>query len=156
MPLHYYDRYSIIGVVKRKTGDDPMKKSSLGPLGEAEMEVLQHVWEQGGLVTVAAIHEQVARKRKVAYTTIMTIMRKLADKGYLRYEKDGNTYLYEAARPPGEVKHSLLTGILGKVFGGSPVELVESLVKYETLSEKERSAIKRMLDLLEDDDDPVG
>ncbi len=133
-----------------------MKKSSLGPLGEAEMEVLQHVWEHGGSVSVTAIHEQVSRQRKVAYTTIMTIMRKLADKGYLRYQKHGSAYLYEAARPPGEVKHSLLTGILGKVFGGSPVDLVESLVTYEALSENERAEIKKMLDMMEDDDDPVG
>ncbi len=130
-----------------------MKKSSLGPLGEAEMEVLQHVWEGGGRVSVADIHAQVSQKRKVAYTTIMTIMRKLADKGYLRYEKHGSAYLYEAARPPGEVKHSLLTGILGKVFGGSPVDLVESLVTYEALSDKERAEIKEMLDRMEEDDD---
>jgi predicted transcriptional regulator len=136
--------------------DNFMKRSSLGPLGEAEMEVLQHVWEGGSGVTVADIHAQVSRKRQVAYTTIMTIMRKLADKGYLRYEKHGNAYLYEAARSPGEVKHSLLTGILGKVFGGSPVDLVESLVTYEDLSEKERAEIKQLLETMEDDDDSDG
>jgi predicted transcriptional regulator len=129
-----------------------MKKSSLGPLGEAEMEVLQHVWDLGQ-VTVADVHAQIARKRQVAYTTIMTIMRKLADKGYLRFEKQGTAYLYEAARPSSEVKHSLLTGILRKVFGGSPVDLVESLVKYENLSDKERVDIKNMLEMMEDDDD---
>lgn len=129
-----------------------MKKSSLGPLGEAEMEVLQHVWD-AGRVTVADVHAQIARKRQVAYTTIMTIMRKLADKGYLRYEKQGTAYLYEAARPPGEVKHSLLTGILRKVFHGSPVDLVESLMKYENLSDRERAEIKKMLDMMEDDND---
>ena len=117
------------------------------------MEVLQHVWEGGRPIWAADVHAQVAQKRKVAYTTIMTIMRKLADKGYLRYEKHGTAYLYEAARPPGEVKHSLLTGILGKVFGGSPVDLVESLVTYEALSEKERREIKKMLERMEDDDD---
>lgn len=117
------------------------------------MEVLQHVWEHGQ-VTVAEIHEQVAQKRKVAYTTIMTIMRKLADKGFLQYEKQGSAYVYQAARPPGEVKHSLLTGILRKVFRGSPVDLVESLVKYETLSEAERAEIRHLLETMEDDDDP--
>ena len=128
-----------------------MKKSSLGPLGEAEMEVLQHVWDSGR-VTVADVHEQILQKRKVAYTTIMTIMRKLADKGYLEFEQQGTAYLYRAARPPGEVKHSLLTGILRKVFQGSPVELVESLVTYEKLSEKERAEIVHLLNNLEDND----
>ena len=129
-----------------------MKRSSLGPLGEAEMEVLQLVWEHGGPVTVADIHEQAAARRKVAYTTIMTIMKKLADKGYLQYEKQGSAYVYRAARPSGEVKHSLLKGILRKVFQGSPVELVESLVRYEHLSEKERAELKDLLEKLEDDD----
>lgn len=129
-----------------------MRKSSLGPLGEAEMEVLQHVWDSGR-VSVADIHAQIAQKRKVAYTTIMTIMKKLADKGYLVYEKQGTAYLYEAARPPGEVKHSLLTGILSKVFRGSPVELVESLVTFENLSAKERADIKTLLESMEDDDE---
>ncbi len=130
-----------------------MKRSSLGPLGEAEMEVLQHVWEHGQ-VTVAEIHEQISQKRKVAYTTIMTIMRKLADKGFLQYEKQGSAYIYQAARPPGEVKHSLLTGILRKVFRGSPVELVESLGTYEILSEAERAEIRDLLETMENNDDP--
>ncbi len=126
-----------------------MKKSSLGPLGEAEMEVLQHVWDMGR-VSVAEVHEQITRRRKVAYTTIMTIMKKLATKGYLVYEKEGNAYVYEAAQPPEKVKHSLLTGILRKVFKGSPVELVESLVTHEDLSEEERTAIIKLFDSLGD------
>lgn len=115
------------------------------------MEVLEHIWESGK-VTVADIHAQISQKRKVAYTTIMTIMKKLATKGYLHLEKDGTAYRYWAARPASEVRHSLLTGILKKVFGGSPVELVESLVRYEELSDRERAEIMDLLDGMEDDD----
>lgn len=129
-----------------------MRRSSLAPLGEAEMEVLQHVWTSGPS-TVADIHAQILQKRQVAYTTIMTIMKKLADKGYLTYEKERNAYVYRAARPPAEVKHSLLTGILNKVFRGSPVELVESLVTYEALTEKDRAEIRNLLSSLEEDHD---
>ena len=128
-----------------------MKRSSLAPLGEAEMEVLQHVWRSGP-ATVADIHAQILEKRQVAYTTIMTIMKKLAQKGYLTYDKDGVAYVYQAARPPHEVKHSLLAGILNKVFGGSPVELVESLVAHEPLTDADRAEIQNLLDTLEDDD----
>lgn len=120
-------------------------------MGESEMEVLEHIWESGK-VTVADIHAQISQKRKVAYTTIMTIMKKLATKGYLHLEKDGTAYRYWAARPASEVRHSLLTGILKKVFGGSPVELVESLVRYEQLSDRERAEIMDLLDGMEDDD----
>ena len=57
-----------------------MKKKALTPLGETEMEVLQHVW-QLRQATVAQVHERILISRKVAYTTIMTVMKKLSDKG---------------------------------------------------------------------------
>ena len=133
-----------------------MKRSSLGPLGEAEMEVLQAVWAAQAPVTVAQIHARILKRRQVAYTTIMTIMKKLADKGYLDYDKAGNADVYRPARPAGEVKHSLLSGILRKVFQGSPVELVESLVRFERLTDRERAEIQRILESLgEEDDDGV-
>lgn len=71
-------------------------------------------------------------------------MRKLADKGYLQYEKKGQAYLYEPSRPEGEVKHSLLRNILKNVFQDSPVELVETLVRYE-LSDEEHEEIRHVL-----------
>ena len=65
-----------------------MKRKSLTPLGETEMEVLHHVWDLGR-ATVADVQARILRERKVAYTTVMTVMKKLADKGYLQFEMDG-------------------------------------------------------------------
>ena len=129
-----------------------MKRKSLTPLGETEMEVLHHVWALGD-ATVAEVRARIQASREIAYTTVMTVMKNLADKGYLRYEKDGATYVYTSARPPEEVRHSLLDDLVRKVFGGSPLALVQTLVRHEDLSEREREQIRTLIDELEEPDD---
>jgi predicted transcriptional regulator len=123
-------------------------KKSLTPLGETEMEILHHVWKLKN-ATVAEVQEQIMKKRKVAYTTVMTIMKNLADKGYLTYEKQGVTYVYSPAKDEQEVKHSLLHGLLNKVFKGSHAELVQTLVKYEKLTDAEREELKKLIENME-------
>ena len=124
-------------------------KKSLTPLGETEMEILHHVWELGE-ATVADVQERILNERKVAYTTVMTIMKNLNDKGYLKYRKDGVTYVYSAAQKPENVQFNLVGKLIDKVFKGSPTALVQTLVKNENLSEEERSEIKKLIEGMED------
>lgn len=109
------------------------------------MEMLQHVWDIGE-ATVAEVHERVLATRPVAYTTVMTLMKKLADKGYLSYEKEGNAYRYRPARSPEQVRGRLLKDMIGKVFRGSPTALVHTLVNEETLSRADVAEIRRLMD----------
>ncbi len=127
------------------------QRKSLTQLGETEMEVLHHVWALGE-ATVADVRERILEDREVAYTTIMTVMKKLADKGYLTYRKEGRTFVYEAAQPAGDVQHGLLKKLMDKVFKGSPTALVQTLVRGQELSEEERREIARMIDEMEGDD----
>ncbi len=133
-----------------------MQRKSLTHLGETEMEVLHHVWDLGE-ATVADVRERILEDRDVAYTTIMTVMKKLAEKGYLTYHKEGRSYVYEPAQQPNEVQHSLLQRLMEKVFNGSPSALVQTLVQREDLSDAERREILDIIDALEaseaDDDD---
>ena len=124
------------------------QRKSLTPLGETEIEVLHHVWKLGE-ATVNDVRDRILKDRKVAYTTIMTVMRKLADKGYLEFHKDGRTYVYSPARPANEVQHSLLKEIMNSVFHGSPMKLVQTLVKHEELSDEEREEMKRLIEQLD-------
>jgi predicted transcriptional regulator len=124
-------------------------KKSLTPLGETEMEVLHHVWHLGE-ATVKEVRKRILEDREVAYTTIMTVMKNLANKGYLKYRKEGVTYVYSPAREPESVRSNLIGDLVKKVFKGSPKELVQTLVKSENLSDKERAEIKRMIDEMEE------
>ncbi|MDR9364364.1 MAG: BlaI/MecI/CopY family transcriptional regulator [Balneolaceae bacterium] len=124
-------------------------RKPLDPLGETEMEILNIVWDLGE-ASVADVRERILKYRKVAYTTVMTIMKNLADKDYLKYRKDGLSYIYSAAVNPDQVRYSLIDRLVDKVFKGSPTDLVQTLVKNENLSEEERREIKNMIDKLED------
>ena len=127
------------------------RKKSLTPLGETEMEVLQLVWEMEE-ATVNDVRDVILEERDVAYTTIMTVMKNLADKGYLKYRKDGVTYVYSPAQPPEDVRFSLLENVLSKVFKGSPTALVQALVQRQNLSDEQRRELRALIDTLDDDD----
>lgn len=121
------------------------------------MEVLHHVWSLGE-ATVADVRERILDDRDVAYTTVMTVMKKLAEKGYLDYYKEGRSYVYHPAQEPNEVQHNLLRRLMEKVFHGSPSALVQTLVQKEELSDTERHELKSIIEALEaeeSDDDPA-
>ena len=128
-----------------------MRKKSLTHLGETEMEVLHHVWDLSE-ATVADVRDRILDDRDVAYTTVMTVLKKLADKGYLTYRKEGRSYVYSAEQPQDAVQHSILRRLMDKVFHGSPIALVQTLVQRESLSKDERRQLQRLLDDLSDDD----
>ena len=91
-------------------------------LGELELAVMRIAWSRE-TVTVRDVLDVLAKKRTLAYTTVMTIMGRLADKGLLVAEKEGRTYRYQAAQTQaqfetqaaGQVVQSLITDFGGEV-----------------------------------------
>jgi len=124
-------------------------RKPLNPLGETEMEILNHVWELSE-ASVSDVRERILDYREIAYTTVMTIMKNLADKNYLKYRKEGLSYIYSASVKPEDVKSGLVNHLVNKVFQGSPKNLVQTLVQSENLSDEELREIKKMIDKLED------
>jgi predicted transcriptional regulator len=132
----------------------PKRGRSVSPLGETELEVLNHVWSLER-ATVSAVHERILRERKVAYTTVMTVMRKLASKGLLSVDESGQSYVYSAARPAEDVRGSLASDLVEKAFQGSASALVQALVRRERLSDEELAEIRVLLDEIGDrEEDP--
>jgi predicted transcriptional regulator len=76
-----------------------MTREAAGLLGPLESEVMEVVWRATGAVSVRAVLDGVneSRKSPLAYTTVMTVMTRLAEKDVLRRVKDGRGYLYEPA-----------------------------------------------------------
>jgi predicted transcriptional regulator len=124
-------------------------KKSLTPLGETEMEVLNHVWDMGE-ATVKQVRKRILEDREVAYTTIMTVMKNLAEKDLLKYRKDGVTYVYSPAQKPESVRSNLISDLMKKAFKGSPKELVQALVNSDDLTSEDLTEIKSMIDNMED------
>lgn len=113
------------------------------------MEVLHHVWQLKE-ASVNDVRNRILENRKVAYTTIMTVMKNLSDKGYLQYHKEGKSYVYSPGQKPENVRSGLVENIVQKVFKGSPTALVQTLVQNEELSDEERSEIKKMINEMEE------
>ena len=120
-------------------------RNPLTPLGGTEMEVLRHVWTLGR-ATVREIHDRIRDERRIAYTTVMTVMKNLAEKDYLSYERDGQSYVYTAKRRPEDVRGTVLSGILQKVFGGDPASLVQALVDDEAVTDADRDRLRAIID----------
>lgn len=122
-------------------------RNPITPLGGTEMEILREVWALGR-ATARDVHDRIAENREVAYTTVTTVIKNLADKGYLTFERDGATYVYTPARPAEEVRQSLLSTVVDKVFGGSARTLIQTLAGHESLSDAEQAQVRRLLDQL--------
>lgn len=71
------------------------QSSSFKVFGKLEKEVMEIIWRYD-MVTVREVFEEIKKKRKIAYTTVMTILDRLFEKGILKRKKQGKTYLYDA------------------------------------------------------------
>ena len=121
-----------------------MKRSQLTQLGETEIEVLQLVWSLGA-ATVSDVRDEIVKSRPIAYTTVMTVMKNLASKGFLTFKRAGRKFVYKPARRRSEVQKSVLDEVVDKVFRGSRPELVRSLVSGEDLTVGELDELEALI-----------
>ncbi|HUP45441.1 MAG TPA: BlaI/MecI/CopY family transcriptional regulator [Thermoanaerobaculia bacterium] len=92
------------------------KKNDREP-GELQAAVMQIVWERGQ-TTVREVHAVLSRRRPIAYTTVMTVMSRLAARKLLRRRKDGASYVYRAAQSRDEMAGEAIVAILSRLAGG--------------------------------------
>lgn len=117
-------------------------------LGELETRVMKEVWRLRR-ATVHAVREALAkRKRRLAYTTVLTTLRNLEEKGYLRHDVDGRSHVYFATVTERAAARRVLRDVLDRLFDGSHVRLVDALLADEHLSKAEFEELRRqVLDL---------
>jgi len=113
-------------------------------MGKMELEIMKVVWERGK-ATVHDVKEALSRgKKKPAYSTVLTMMRKIEAKGYLEHDVDGRTYVYRPTISRRAVRHSMLGDLLDRAFDGSPLALVNSLIDQKRISAKELREIRKL------------
>ena len=105
------------------------------------MEVL---W-QNGSATVAEVADALPPETDLAYSTVLTTLRILEEKGYLTHEKQGRAFVYSAAVERSTAQHSALTQLLARFFGGNPELLVQNLLDNEELSNAELRRLKKLI-----------
>lgn len=129
-----------------------MAKKNYKRLGERELEILNTVWELGE-ASVSDVRAILLTRGPIAYTSVMTTMRKLADKGYLSFSEDEKQYIYKPQKSRSEVRMGLLSDLISSAFKGSPLSLVQTLVREADLSDQEMREIKKVIDQLDQPED---
>lgn len=101
------------------------------------------VWERN-TTTVRDVYEAILEKRKVAYTTIMTMMKILEQKKYLMKTQVDRAYVYRPAQPKGTVISAMVKEFVNRVFNGSAEPLLVHLVEEHGLSPEDLAEIAEL------------
>ena len=113
------------------------------PLTPLELDIMEIIWNLRK-ATVRQVHEALREDRGLAYTTVMTVMSTLEQKGHLRRTLKGRAYLYQPTRSRKAAISAQVQDFLDRVFDGSAKPLVLSLVQSKKLSKKELAEIARL------------
>ena len=125
-----------------------MPKPELPPLSEAQLEIINIVWDQGK-ATVGKIWKVLAKRRPVSRNTVSTMVTRLEEKGWLHHRVVGGTFLYSATHPREKVLPRMVHRLVDAAFQGSAEGLVLTLLEGGRLSAEEVERIKAMLDKAE-------
>lgn len=110
---------------------------------DRELDVMAVLWEHGPS-TVADVRTRLSDP--LAYTTVLTILRTLEEKGHVGHEEEGRAYRYHPLVERGEARGSALDHLTRKLFQGSTTLLMSHLVSDRDLSDGDLERIRALLD----------
>lgn len=112
-------------------------------LTDHELRLMDVLWQRGR-ATVADVVERLAPP-PLAYSTVLTTLRTLEQKGYVGHEEDGRAYVYHPLVAREEAARSATRHLIDRFFGKSPGALAVALLDDSGLSEADLAQIKRLL-----------
>lgn len=124
-----------------------MSAAELKPT-ESELEILQIIWEKKE-ATVRQVHDLLAVKKNVGYTTTLKLMQIMFEKGLLTRNTDSRSHIYEAVASQEKTQKFLLNKVIDTLFQGSSFDLVMQALGNKKTSKKELEHIKKYLKQLE-------
>ncbi len=125
-----------------------VESEPLPPLSEGQLEIMNVVWDRGE-VTVAEVWKVLAARRTVARNTVLTMLTRLEEKGWLCRDDEGFAYLYRAAAGREATLSTMIRRLVDTAFGGSAEGLVLALLHGRGVSKEEAKRIRKMIDQAE-------
>ena len=107
-----------------------------------ELDIMKLVWEREE-ATVRDVYEALRARRRIAYTSVLTMMNVLERKGHLRKRAEGRSFVYQAARPRGQVVRAMVREFVQRVFNGAAETLLVHLLEDRRLTRTELEALAR-------------
>jgi predicted transcriptional regulator len=119
-----------------------MPRSTRITLTDREADLMEVLWDRGPS-TVAEVREQL--EDELAYTTVLTILRTLESKGYVRHDEHGRAHRYAPLVDRDAARRSAVKALSRKLFKGSAALLLTQLVADGELSDEDLRRIRRLL-----------
>jgi predicted transcriptional regulator len=114
-------------------------------LTDAELRLMDVLWTKGSANTTDVLNALPGDDR-LAYTTVLTTLRILEDKGYLRHTKDGKAFVYHPVVDRASVRRSALRHLVSRLFQNSPELLISNLISDDQMSSKQLRRLKKMIE----------
>lgn len=118
-------------------------------LGDAELEVLKALWEHSPATVRDILEHLHDQGRRVAYTTVQTLLTRLEQKRFVRSDKSGLAYVYRARVSRDQITRSRARTLLTQLYDGAAGPLVLQLVRTERLRPEEIKELQRLIDELD-------
>lgn len=128
------------------------RSNRITEMGELQLEVFERLSELGE-ATVYDVLAAFPDGRRPKYTTALTVLRALEEKGLATHRRDGRTYVFAPVVTAGEVRRQLLRDVMQRVFGGSPRRLMAALLDDEAVTPDVVAELRVMLAEGANDDD---
>ena len=110
-------------------------------LTDGEQRIMRVLWDRKE-ASVREVTDALNETSPVAYNTVLTLLRILTDKGYVRPRQEGRAFVYRTLVSRTEARSQALKKLVGQFFEGSPTALAQHLLKNEHLSVEELDALK--------------
>jgi predicted transcriptional regulator len=113
---------------------------------DSELAILRVLWKLGPS-TVRQVYEALGSKG--AYTTVLTIMKIMTEKGLIKPDKSRTTFVYSVTAPAETVKRRLVSDLLDRAFSGAAQEMVMQALETSAASKEDLQAIRKLIEKME-------
>jgi predicted transcriptional regulator len=120
-----------------------MARKQSPTLTEAELPIMDILWQKGSAVVTDVVGA--LSNSEVAYNTVLTTLRILERKGYVRHTKEGRAFVYHPVVERGEASRKAVRNLVKRFFQDSPELLILNVLEDEQLDEAELSKLKRLI-----------
>ena len=114
-------------------------------LTDAELKLMDVLWEKGA-ATVSEVVEVVAKDVPLAYSTVLTTLRILENKGYVRHTKDGRAFVYRPVIAREKAQENAIKHLLRRFFEDSPELLVLNMIERKKISADQLNRLRKRIE----------
>ena len=121
-----------------------MSGKSIDELAQHQLDVMEVVWELGE-ATVHQVRDRINEKKDLAYTTILSVMQKLEQEGWLEHRAERRTYIYTPTVSREQAGTRSVRRLIDQVFAGRPQLMFQHLIDDGKMSEDELSELRKLI-----------